>query len=375
MLDLLVIGAGIVGVWTALTACRRGMTVAVCDDGAGDGISARNSGVLHAGLYYPQKSLKAFHCLRGRKLTIEFLKSENLPFEICGKLIVPGESGVEGRNSVSVAIKPEEKLQELYENSIRNGIEDIEIISNPQTVCSFVKGRSAIHSRGTGVVDVSVYLNSLRRIAEQEGVVFLYGRKATEAGPGFTVMESDKAEREEIQSRLIVNSAGLNSDEVAGLFGITDYKIVPNKGEYFRLRRQLPCRKLIYPLPVSSEKGALGVHYTFHLNGESYAGPSTLPAQNKSDYKIESDAEKFHQSLLKIINFYGSDDFEPGYAGLRPRLFYREQPFPDFKILESPEGVWHLLGIESPGLTSAPSLAMEVIDLAEGRKTLLAESP
>jgi L-2-hydroxyglutarate oxidase LhgO len=345
-LDVVVIGAGIIGSWVALALARAGLSVAVFDasNKPGDGISGRNSGVLHAGIYYDPGSLKAIHCQRGRNLTEEFLQKHRVPFTICGKLVV-GEKDDEPR------------LITLLENAKRCGAEGLSIISQPGRNYIGVRGSRALHSSKTGVVDAPAYLSAVRAQAEANGALFLLGRTVTEIDHGRIVTRLMRtAHHEEITCDWIVNAAGLDSDTVAGWAGVSGYEIRPNRGEYFRLRKQLPYPKLVYPLPLL-DSTALGVHYTFHLNGDAYAGPNSIWAENKKDYRITASRREFYLSLSRILEGYEEADLEPGYAGLRPRLFINGIPQRDFVILENPDRVIHMLGIESPGLTSAPSLA------------------
>ena len=148
---------------------------------------------------------------------------------------------------------------------------------------------------------------------------------------------------------------------VAGLAGLRGYEVRPNRGEYYRLRRSLPYRKLVYPLPAASST-ALGVHYTFHMNGDAYAGPNSVWADHKADYRITMERRVFFESLEQILDSYTEEDLEPGYSGLRPRLFLEGAPVREFVIEEQPARVLHLLGIESPGLTASPALAEEVVE-------------
>ncbi len=350
MIDCLVIGGGIIGSWVAYLASQKGLSVAVCDLFDGKSISERNSGVLHAGIYYPENSLKAFHCVRGRELAEDFFKKNSIPYSICGKLIV-GHSA------------DEEQIHTLLENGKRNGSKGLELTSRLSQFSDRIRGSIALHSTRTGVVDVSEYLRILRHLCELEGVTFLRGQKviAVEGTKNVLIQRPDGEDW--IQAQYVVNAAGLHSDEIARLFGFNEFEIRPNRGEYYRLTRPLPIQKLIYPVPKKEQKGALGVHYTFHLNGEAYAGPNSIQAEHKQDYSITASAQDFQQSLSQILDGYPIESFQTGYSGLRPRLYdLKGNHISDFKICESPAGVWHLLGIESPGLTSSPSLARAVVE-------------
>ncbi|MCB1315039.1 MAG: FAD-dependent oxidoreductase [Leptospiraceae bacterium] len=357
MIDLLIIGSGIIGSWLALEAARHGLAVAICDRQADprDGITGRNSGVLHAGIYYPPDSLKAEHCLRGWELAVSFARRHGVPFELCGKLIVSGRS-----DSPEEEAGVRDRIEKLYNNARNAGAQELEIIEHPGRQYPHVLGSMAILSKRTGVIDVPAYHRAVRNAAESAGAMFLMKREFRQGESGRADLIDENGRIETIQTAHIINAAGLDSDVVASGFGLKDYSIRPNRGEYYRLNRTLPYAKLIYPLP-STESTALGVHYTFQLNGEAYAGPNSVWAEHKQDYRISMERSEFYQSLSRILDCYQETDLNPGYSGLRPRLFKGEQPIRDFVIAEFPDRVHHLLGIESPGLTSSPSLAEMMI--------------
>lgn len=354
MIDVLVVGSGIIGSWIAYKASQKGMTVALCDkeSSGGDGISGRNSGVLHSGIYYPKDSEKLKHCLRGYELGLSFLQEHKIPHVICGKLITIG------RTSTHDKVQKEEALEKLFQNGKENGLSNLTIIKNPGNTYSGVVGEAAIHVPKTGIVDVPIYLKTLWKLCEEKGVIFLNNRKFEYKNGEYLLVGKD-GNIEAIETNYLVNASGLYSDEIAQAFGLTEYEIRPNKGEYYFLKHPLPYKKLIYPLP-SHKSTALGVHYTFNMANEAYAGPNSNWADSKTDYVIQTPRKLYYESLCNILDCYKEEDLREGYAGLRPRLFYKGEPIKDFLILEQPKKVIHLLGIESPGLTSAPSIAESV---------------
>lgn len=352
---IIIIGSGIIGSWIAYTFAKNGKDVYIVEKekNPGDGISGRNSGVLHSGIYYDPKSLKSKVCLSGYDLALSFLEEHKVPFKICGKLITTGLSeSDEEENAKRIS------LEALIKNGELVGIKGLEVLENIRKQFPFVNGSLAIWNPKTGVVDVPEYLKALWRACEANGVQILKNKKLVFHEGNPYLKDVSTSDLEEIEADLFVNAGGLYSDELSSAHGIDDYEIRPNKGEYFRLRKSLPEDLLIYPLPLQSST-ALGVHYTFNLGGDAYAGPNSNWAKNKEDYTFQTDRKTYFESLQKILNCYKEEDLSEGYVGIRPRLFHKGEPLKDFQILKKDNWI-HLLGIESPGLTSAPGLAVEV---------------
>lgn len=349
-------GSGIIGSWVAYKLALEGEEVFVIDQSPnpGDGISGRNSGVLHSGIYYDSNSLKSKFCFKGYEISIPFFQKNKIPFSICGKVITTGLS--DSLNEENEKIK---SIESLYQNGKDFGIEKIELKKEPYKHWKHVLGSTALWIPKTGVVDASYYLKTLWRLCEDLGVQFLKNKKVKIQDSSVIAIDLSTNQKEEIQADTYINAGGLYSDELAIDSGLSEYEIRPNKGEYFRLRNQLPKQILIYPLPMKSST-ALGVHYTFHLGGDAYAGPNTNWATSKEDYQFQTPRNQYFESLKKILDFYSEDDLIEGYVGLRPRLFNKGNAVKDFVIHK--ESNWiHLLGIESPGLTSAPAIAEEVV--------------
>jgi L-2-hydroxyglutarate oxidase LhgO len=353
---IIIVGSGIIGSWIAYTFAKAGEEVYVFEksQNAGDGISGRNSGVLHSGIYYDSGSLKSKMCFQGYEIAIPFFEENQIPYSLCGKVITTGVS-----ETIQEETEKQETIQELFENGKSLCIPQIELKSNPNQHWKHILGTTALWIPKTGVVDVPTYLKTLWRLSEELGVHFVKNKKVQREKNSVFSIDANTLEKEELEADYFINACGLYSDELLIDSGNNDYEIRPNKGEYYRLTKQLPYQNLVYPLPMKSST-ALGVHYTFHFGGEAYAGPNSNWASSKEDYKMQTPRGEYYQSLLKILDCYKEEDLHEGYVGLRPRLFYKGEPIKDFVLHQ--ESNWiHLLGIESPGLTSSPAIAKEVV--------------
>jgi len=352
---ILVVGSGIVGSWIAYYLAKQGKEVYLVEKekNAGDGISGRNSGVLHSGIYYDLASLKSKVCLRGYELALSFFQEYDVPYKICGKLITTGLSESEEEETAKL-----QSLEALLKNGEAAGIPNLQVIDNLATRFPYANGPLAIWNPKTGVVDVPEYLKALWRASESKGVQFLKNKKLVFQEGIPHLKDISSGDLESIEADLFINAGGLYSDELSRAHGMDGYEIRPNKGEYFRLRKPLPEEVLVYPLPLKTST-ALGVHYTFNLGGDAYAGPNSNWAKSKEDYSFQTERSVYFESLQKILNCYKEEDLTEGYVGLRPRLFFQGEPLKDFQILSKDNWI-HLLGIESPGLTSAPGIAEEV---------------
>jgi L-2-hydroxyglutarate oxidase LhgO len=350
-----IVGSGIIGSWIALRLAEKGEEVYVVEKShfAGDGISGRNSGVLHSGIYYDPTSLKSELCFRGYELAIPFFQEHHVPHAICGKVITTGLS-----DFLEEDVEKQTELERLYQNGKNLGIPDLEIEKNPANRWKHVLGKNALWIPKTGIVDVPSYLKVLWKLGEENGVHFLKNKRMEIRDSASLLVDTSTGEVEEIEAEQFVNAGGLYADELAVQSGLPEYEVRPNKGEYFRLKKSLPFQTLVYPLPMKTST-ALGVHYTFHLGGDAYAGPNSNWATSKDDYSFQTPKSEYFQSLRRITDFYAEEDLVEGYVGLRPRLFRSGEPIKDFVVER--KGNWtHLLGIESPGLTSAPAIAEKV---------------
>jgi L-2-hydroxyglutarate oxidase LhgO len=358
-----IIGAGAVGLACAAVLARRGATVAVLERNrlVGQETSARNSGVIHAGLYYPTGSLKAALCVAGRERVYARCAREGLPHRQCGKIVVATDDGEVAR------------LEGIYRQALINGAREVELIDGAEVTrrVPAVRGIAGLWSPRTGVVDAHALIESYRREAESGGamVVVDHGVAALEAQPGGWEVSARSATGavEVIRCAWLVNAAGLEASRIAALAGLDvdalGLRQRPCKGDYFVLApkyRHL-AEHLVYPLPFHA---GLGVHITFDLGGRVMAGPD---AEYVDELRYDVDPAKaaaFGAALRRYLPEIADDDLTPGYAGIRPKLQGPGDPFRDFVIEEASRHgaprLINLIGIDSPGLTSSEPVAERV---------------
>ncbi len=351
-LDCVVVGAGVVGlaVARALARCGREVVILEAESAIGQGVTARNSEVLHAGMYYTPGSLKAQACVRGHhRLRQEF--SQHIT-EV-GKLIV------------ATTAEEEATVRHLHQRGVVNGVPGLSLIDGataqamePELVC-----RLALFSPHTAVLDVPGLLLSLLADAEAHGATLV--RQApvvdgavTDAGIRLTVGGKEPSV---LMAQRVVLAAGLSACGLARRFGLRD---VPQdylcKGNYFSIQGPQPFRRLIYPVPVAA---GLGIHYTVDRSGRGRFGPDVQWVDSE-DYTVNAAAkERFATAIARYWPGVAAARLAPLTCGLRPKIHGPDQPQPDFCLLQPDSRLVAMLGIESPGLTSCLALADTVAEL------------
>lgn len=368
--NIVIIGGGVVGCAIAMEVSRRWDDVFVLEQlpRVGMATSTRNSGVIHSGLYYPADSLKAKHCVAGNRLTYEFCKAHNVPHRRTGKLVVAPHAG------------EEEKLAALLERGRGNGVEGLRIVDRAaiRKREPHVEGHAAIEVPSTGILSAEELVKTFARLATEQGANILTHARVTRLKPkndsiAVTVEVGDPAEpasltRETIEARCVINSAGLFADEVAALMGNRRYKIYPVRGEYCEVHRgraQL-INGLVYPLP-HPQGLSLGVHFTRTLWDTVLVGPTARYISDKNDYEHDRlPVEAFLEAAKPMLPELERGDLGLAYSGIRPRLVPPgDNILGDFIITRDPEvpRAIQLIGIESPGLTGAPSIALRVSEM------------
>ena len=362
--SIVIIGGGVVGCAIARSLSTRWTDVFVLEalPKIGMGASSRNSGVIHSGLYYPPGSLKARHCLRGNQLTYEFCAAHGIPHRRTGKLVV-ASSHAEA-----------EKLAALMKTGEANGVENMRIIDRAAVRARepHVEGFQAIEIPSSGIVGSEELLKAYARIASDQGAHIVVHAKVERLEPsrdGIRVTSTAG----EIETRCLVNSAGLFADEIAGMLGspMAKHEIYPVRGEYCELvrSRQDWIRGLVYPLP-HPEGVSLGVHLTKTVWGNVLVGPTARYLDDKSNYERDREPmEEFARGAKLLLPELEPSDLMPAYSGIRAKLTPPNQHggkrVADFIIERDSQfpNVVQLMGIESPGLTSAPAIAEHVRDL------------
>jgi L-2-hydroxyglutarate oxidase LhgO len=358
--DAAVVGAGAVGLACAYALARRGLATVVLEQaaGIGQGVSSRNSEVIHAGFYYPTSSLKARLCVEGRRRLYAFLELHGVAFDRCGKLLV-------ATSEAEVAA-----IDALHTRGLANGVEGLQRLTReeaqalePQLQC-----QGAVLSPQSGVFDSHGYMLALQGEIEANGGALAFQTPFLGAVPldggGFRVRTGGAAPAELSVGRLVL-AAGLGAQATAAAVEGYDPGLIPplhlGKGVYFRLSGPAPFRRLIYPPPIP---GGLGRHYRRDLGGQARFGPD-LEFVDHESYDVDPGrVVAFYRDIRRYWPGLPDGALEPDYAGVRPKLHGPDEPQPDFRIdaagVHGHEGLIALFGIESPGLTSSLAIGEEV---------------
>ncbi len=363
--ECVVIGAGVVGLAVAAELAQRGREVLVleAEDSFGSVTSARNSEVIHAGIYYARDSLKATYCVRGKHLLYSYCQERQIPHSQCGKLIVATD------------LSQRQQLEQIKLRADANDVRDLSLLSEseaksiePQLACT-----GALLSPSTGIVDSHAFMLSLLGDAENHGatlvcrtsVIALSHISDSQCFEISTAGENAMSFR----ARSVINSAGHGACALASTLPnspLSDAEPVMYKGNYFSLVGQSPFSRLVYPVP---EAGGLGVHLTLDLGGRARFGPDVEPVQHEH-YDVDPHrADSFYSAIRRYWPGLPDDALLPDYAGIRPRVRIDNTLQTDFLILGPAEhglpGLVHLMGIESPGLTASLAIAEAVSRLID----------
>ena len=358
-----VIGAGVVGLAVARALVQaapedsREWLVLEAADAIGTGTSSRNSEVIHAGIYYPQGSLKATLCVQGRDMLYAYAAERGIGHQRCGKLIV----------ATHASQMP--ALQAILHKAHANGVTDV-VMLDAATVQAMEPALScvaALHSPSTGIVDSHGLMLSLQGDFENSGGIVALSSPVAGAVCVAEGIVLQMADGTELLAQTVVNAAGLTAPWLAKKFQGLDPQHVPTayfaKGNYFTLSGQSPFSRLIYPVP---EAAGLGVHLTLDLGGQAKFGPDVQWVDRPDDLVVSPAHEQlFYAEVRKYWPALRDGALQAGYAGIRPKISGPQEAVADFCIqgpaVHGVRGLVNLFGIESPGLTSSLAIGQAVV--------------
>ncbi len=366
--NISIIGAGVVGLAIAsrLSKDYSGIFVLEKNSKFGQETSSRNSEVIHSGLYYPKGSLKAKLCVQGRNMLYDLCEKNSIPYKKCGKLIVATDN------------EEVDKLDAIYQKAVDNDVNDLEFLDTDR-IASLepnVNGVKALFSPSTGIIDSHALMKYFESDSISSGVDFAYLTRVTEIEKiedyyKIELIDSDQ-NKFSFTSNIIINSAGLEAENIAKMVGINNekYKTYFCKGEYFSIKppKNKLISHLVYPVPSKNLSG-LGIHSTIDLGGGVKLGPNVIFLdKNICDYVVdESHKIDFYNSAKKMFPFLTLEDLQADMAGIRPKIQKPGEPIKDFVIYDEAKagfpGFINLIAIESPGLTSSPAIAEYVASL------------
>ncbi len=368
--DFLIIGAGIVGLAIASELSERfpERTIILLEKHPkfGQETSSRNSEVIHAGMYYPENSLKAKLCVEGNRLLYNFCKKWNIPHEKTGKLIVANTD-----EEVST-------LQSILIQGSKNHVNDLSLLNSAEVseLEPECRAKAGVLSPSTGTVDSHKLMKCLEQLALSRHTVIAYNHEVLDIKrlneQYQTRYRSPDGSAQSITTKWLINSAGLHADKIASFMGIdidkAGYRLYPCKGEYFSIPPSKAKRvsHLIYPTPFKKLKG-LGIHLTRFPDKSVKLGPNAFYV-DEIDYSVdENHAPDFYTSIKGYLPFIELSDLIPDMSGIRPKIQKPGEPVQDFIVCHENKRdlkrAINLIGIESPGLTSCLSLARLVGDM------------
>ena len=349
--SVIIIGAGVVGLACGKKLSEKGYEVFIAEQekNIATQTSARNSGVIHAGIYYPAESSKAKLCIRGKQLLYEYCEQFEVPYSRTKKMIVATTS------------EETQILLKLKDTAAKNGVH-LNLISSHDAVEREPNlfAASALVSPTTGIVDSTGLAASFQHQAELNGASLALETKITKITQNSKILVSGTSGGEEFEAEfdILINACGHGAHELTQSYWPKAPPLPKNfaKGNYFSIAGKAPFQTLIYPVPGTE---SLGIHYTIDTDGRGQLGPN-VQWVNQPTYEVDKNLEAEFRNAASTY-WPGVEDREliPGYSGIRPRVEAK-----DF-VIHSKDNIITLLGIESPGLTSSLAIAELVAENLE----------
>jgi len=365
--DMVIIGGGVVGCSVARELSRYNVNVAVLEkeDDVGWGTSCRNSGVVHAGFNNTPGTLMAKFCVEGNKSFAGLCKQLDVPYKKIGKLVV--------------AKKKEEinELQKLKLQGDTNGVDNLQIIDLDEVkrLEPNIEGIAALYSPESAITSPYLLTIALAENALDNGASFFLNTEVkdiTRLNNSYFKITTNQGE---FTSSYVINSTGLYADFIARMAGIKKYSLYPCRGEYHILDKNVSwlINHLVYPVPQDGA-GGLGVHLTPTIDGNILIGPSNEYIKRRNNFSSTFQIMKMLSTeACKFLPLISSRDIIRSYSGLRTKQApSTEGGFWDFVIEESDtvDNFINLIGIESPGLTAAQSIAKRVVEIINKKERL-----
>ncbi len=356
--DIIVVGAGVIGIAIAMTCAQKKKVLLIEKKSSfGSGISSRNSEVIHAGIYYPQNSLKAKFCRDGMFRLYNYCNKKSIPIKQVGKLIVQSDTN------------DREKLLQIYNSGLKNGCDELVLLDTKEIkkIESEIIAENAIWSPKTGVFDSHQFMKAMLYDFEKLNGVVAYNHNIEKVFCSSNFFELPLDDLTYIKSKTLINCCGLNATNfVKKIEGFPEKlfrKVLFCKGTYFGYQGKLPFNHHIYPVP---NDGGLGIHFTLDLNNYGQFGPDTEWI-NYEDYTVDN--SRINTAFREIKKYWPKceeNKIRPVYSGIRPKIGCKSNFEKDF-LIETVQnhkipGLINLLGIESPGLTSALSIASNIAE-------------
>lgn len=364
MLDCIVVGGGVVGLAVArrLALAGRDVTILEAENTFGTQTSARNSEVIHAGIYYPTDGQKAALCVPGKWMLYDYCRSRGIDHKQCGKYIVASHSD------------QMQELERINANGVTNGVDDLLFLDGNEMKKRqpWLRAHAAIWSPSTGIIDSHQLMMSLLADVEANGGTLVVNANVLAIDPskdGHRLQVENAGEHVAVCAKTVVNSAGLGVIPLARNITGLDSRFIPGieyaKGSYFSYSGPTPFESLIYPIPTP---GGLGIHLTLDQAGQARFGPD-VEWVDEIDYAVSNEAKS--RFLAEIADYWPSVKAEkllPAYSGIRAKVMANGKEYHDF-VFSGPEehgieGLINLFGMESPGLTSCLAIAEKVYGMA-----------